>query len=76
MNKLHRARPLTKPQLVLLQALPDSPSDGRRCVGGKKVTARKLAAMGLAKCVGVGLMAEHFVRTDLGRKQLNAAVSA
>lgn len=67
-----KAPRLTPPQLELLRRLPDSPSDGLRCVGGKKVTAKKLVALGLAKQVGHdgGLRfdapREYFVRTLYG----------
>lgn len=59
---------LSLAQLALLLQLPDSPADGLRCVGWKKITARKLVALGLARCVGAGswTSAEYFVRTSEG----------
>lgn len=67
---------LTPPQLALLRRLPDSPADGLRCYGGKKVTARKLVALGLAKCVGfqrgswAGPPLEYFNRTPEGKARV------
>lgn len=61
---------LTPPQLALLRRLPDSPSECLCCVGGKKVTARKLVALGLAKCVGIGIAAEYFNRTPEGKARV------
>lgn len=68
---------LTPAQLALLRRLPDSPSDGGlRCVGGRKVTAHKLVALGLAKRVGERFNAAWFARTTEGRLLVDLALAA
>lgn len=59
---------LTLSQKLLLADLPDAPSDGIYCKGGRYRTAVRLRDHGLARCVGSGgWVGGYFVRTNAGR---------
>jgi hypothetical protein len=61
---------LTNAQRVLLQELPDRPSDGKRCKGPRMLTARWLVDAGFAVQTGD----HYFARTIAGREAIEKPV--
>ena len=59
---------LSETQARLLRILPDPPSDGRYCKGGRLRTAESLERMGFARRVSAGYFVGANVRTPEGAK--------